>query len=144
MREADFYAKVRERLHAPPFRVCKKLQDRFIKGVPVCVYSLGLGTRSTVGRIELKYHEHWPKRGGPLLLGVRVEQARFLEEWAATHGNGWLVVGIGLDVYVFKPPVPLGLRDAEDARARAALTCRVSTLHVLLAFLTSVGLNECL
>ena len=149
MREADFYAKVRDVLHAPPYRICRKLQDRYLKGVPDSIYSICIGSRSTDGWIELKYHERWPARGGDLSLGLRVEQQRFIEQCAATNGNAFVLVGVGDTAYLIEPrgdgarTLDVGVfTDAQHAKRVSCFTCKIDKLAQLLVYLTRVGMSE--
>lgn len=93
MREFDFWSRhVKKALNEKPFHVCKKVQDRYIPGLPDCTYSFA----GRQGVFEMKYLPHWPARAETLLhLDVSPAQRNQLRDWwTASYGQASVLVGI--------------------------------------------------
>lgn len=99
--EGAFWSAVRERLHVPPFAVCRKLTDAFTAGTPDAFYvHAGITTY-----LELKYAPRWPVRADTVLVGLTPDQRMYLELLRGVGAPAWVLLGVERDVLLLEPGI---------------------------------------
>lgn len=75
-----------------------RVEDRLQSGIPDVTW----GARGVQGWLELKYLHHWPVRGGPADLGLRPQQAAWLQLRHAAGLGCWVLIRVARVWYLFR------------------------------------------
>lgn len=79
----------------------KVLSDKYGVGIPDRTFILSRSDKFT-GFVELKWIKEWPVTGSAgTSIGLRREQALWLEDWCKHGGNAFVLLGIGKENLVF-------------------------------------------
>lgn len=78
-------------LHRPPTRFARKLQDRFVPGLPDIAYCC----EGAAGWLELKWLKRWPRRVATVDVGLTPAQARWLQGYRDADGCAYVLLGVG-------------------------------------------------
>lgn len=79
-------------MQRPPSRMARKVQDRFVCGLPDVVYSL----MGSAGWLELKWLDDWPARAATGVdVGLTGPQAAWIRAWRDAGGTAHVLLGVG-------------------------------------------------
>ena len=79
-------------MQRPPSRFARKVQDRFVQGLPDIVYNI----EGSAGWLELKWIDRWPARAATGVdVGLTAPQAAWIRAWRDTGGTAHVLLGVG-------------------------------------------------
>ncbi len=99
MNESQFWNKVRGAFKARRGALAWKVQDAYRSGLP----DVDAIVNGHVVKLELKYANGWPPRGGALQTTLKPTQRAHLIAWADAGGDAFILLGVGKKFYVIDP-----------------------------------------